>query len=1028
MNIPQLFIKRPVMTTLVMVAITMFGLVASNFLPVSDLPNVDFPTIQVSAVLPGASPDTMAAAVATPLERQFSTIAGLDSMTSVNTLGQTMITLQFALSRNIDLAGQDVQAMITKAARLLPVQMQVPPTYQKVNPADQPILYVALSSPVLPLSKVNDYADTMISQRVSMVNGVAQVMIFGSQKFAVRVQIDPNKLASMGVGMDEVNSALAKGNVNIPTGVIYGSKIQYTIQAQGQMFHAEEYKNLIIAYRNGRPVRVRDVGTAIESVENDKMASWYKSDRAMVLAILRQPGTNTIEVVDNIKKLMPGFRAQLPPTVSMDILYDRSASIRDSVNDVKFTLLLTMGLVVLVIFLFLKNISSTIIPSLALPLSVIGTFSVLYPLGYSIDNLSLMALTLSVGFVVDDAIVVLENIVRHMEMGKTPMQASLDGSREIGFTVLSMTVSLVAVFIPIFMMGGILGRLLHEFSVAICAAIITSGVVSLTLTPMVCSRFLRDQKKEKHGRAYWALENGFNKIKSMYSSSLRRVLGHKSAVIMLFVVILIATVVLFAKMPSGFLPTEDTGLIFAFTEARQGIGFEDMMEHQKKLAQILQEDPNVKSYMSAVGAGGISSANQGRMFMILKPLGERKLSADEVINELRPKMAKIPGIRAFMQIPPPIRIGGNLTKAQYQYTLQAPTTEELYKYSAVMEEKLRTAPALMDVNSDMQLTNPLINLDVKRDVASSYGITAGQIESSLYYAYGTFQASTIYTSDNQYQVIVEVSPEFQRDAKALGLLYVRSPSGTLVPLNELAKVNVGVGPLAVNHLGQLPAVTISFNIKPEVSLSDAMDSINNVATQVLPSDFTTGFQGAAQAFQSSFRGMWLIILLAIVIIYIVLGILYESFIHPLTILSGLPSAGFGAVLSLMLFHKELNVYSLVGIIMLVGIVKKNAIMMIDFALEAERQGAHNPEEAIFQGAVTRFRPIMITTACALMGTLPIALGAGAGAESRRPLGLAVVGGLLFSQLLTLYLTPVVYVYMDKIQRRFSKKAAPEPAK
>jgi len=1025
-NISALFIRRPIMTTLVMAAIIMFGVIASQFLPVSDLPNVDFPTIQVSATLPGASPETMASSVATPLERQFSTIAGLDSMTSSNTLGGTAITLQFNLSRNIDMAGQDVQAMIAKAARSLPPQMTIPPSYQKVNPADQPILFIALSSPVLPLSKVNDFADTMIAQRVSMVSGVAQVQIFGPQKYAVRIQLDPNLLASYGLGLDDVNTAVQTGNVNIPTGVIYGSKTQYTIHASGQLLNADSYKSLIVAYRNGRPVRLQDVGNVVDSVENDKIASWYKDTRAIVLAILRQPGTNTVEVVDNIKKLLPEFREHMPATVNMDILYDRSVSIRGSIKDIKFTMLLTMALVIMVIFLFLKNVSSTIIPSLALPMSIIGTFSVLYLFGYSIDNLSLMALTLSVGFVVDDAIVVLENIVRHMEKGESAMEASLNGSREIGFTVLSMTLSLVAVFIPIFLMGGVLGRLLHEFSVAICAAIITSGIVSLTLTPMICSRFLRHEGEEKHGRAYWVLENAFVKLRSWYERSLRFVLGHQRMVLILSMVVLVLTVFLFSRMPGGFLPTEDTGMIFAFTEARQGIGFDDMKEHQKKMADIVLKDSNVDAFMSGVGAGGPNSAsNTGRMFMILKPLDQRTLSADEVIQELRPKFAQVPGIRAFMQVPPPIRIGGMLTKSAYQYTLQGPSTEELYKFSGMLEEKLRVVPIIQDVNSDMQLTNPQINIGIKRDVAASYGISPAQIENALFQAYGTYQASTIYAPDNQYQVIMELAPQFQRDPAALSMLYVRSSSGKLAPLSEVADIGVGVGPLQVNHLGQLPAVTISFNLKPGVSLSQAMDSINDIATKTIPESITTTFQGAAQAFQSSFKGMWLIILLAVLVIYIVLGILYESFVHPLTILSGLPSAGLGAVLTLMFFHKELNIYSLVGVIMLVGIVKKNAIMMIDFALEAQRKGGLDSVEAIFQGATIRFRPIMMTTMAALMGTLPIALGMGAGSESRRPLGLAVVGGLLFSQLITLYLTPVVYIYLDKFQKR--KKPENQPA-
>jgi HAE1 family hydrophobic/amphiphilic exporter-1 len=1018
MNISAIFIRRPIMTTLVMLAILFFGVAGYRALPVSELPNVDFPTIVVSANLPGANPETMASAVATPLEKQFSTIAGVDSMTSVNGLGATQITLQFDLDRDIDAAAQDVQSMIARASRQLPNEMPSPPSYRKVNPADQPVLYMALSSPTLPLSAVNEYADTLIAQRVSMISGVAQVQVFGAQKYAVRVHLDPNALASRGVGIDEVSSAVRQSNVNIPTGALQGAYRAFTINTSGQLLNAAAYKPTIVAYRNGRPVRLQELGSVIDGVENDNIASWYKDTRAIVLAVQRQPGTNTIEVVDEIKELLPSFKSQMPGSVDLNILFDRTISIRESVHDIKFTLALTVALVVMVIGLFLRNLSSTIIPSLALPMSIIGTFAVMYMMGYSVNNLSLMALTLSVGFVVDDAIVMLENIVRHMEKGESPFEAAMKGSREIGFTIVSMTLSLVAVFIPVFLMGGILGRLLHEFAVTIGAAILISGIVSLSLTPMLCSRFLKPTGEYRQGRVSRALEGGFNGLLGVYDRSLKKVLAYRRLTISISLAILAVTVYLFWRMPTGFLPSEDISQVFSFTEAQQGISFEEMKRHQQEIAAIILKDPNVEAFMSSVGAGGANnSGNTGRIIIRLKPRSERKLSADEVIQELRPKLSNTPGIRVFMQNPPPIRIGGQLTKSQYQYTLQGTDIDELYRYAGLLEEKLKEVPELQDVTSDLLINNPQINVKIDRDRASALGVSAEQIENTLYTAYGSREVSTIFAPNNQYTVIMELDPKYQMDPSALSRLYVRSSQGKLVPLSVVAKISKGVGPLAVNHQGQNPSVTISFNLKEGVALSQAVDKVESVSAASVPESITTGFSGAAQAFQASTKGMWLLILMAILVIYLVLGILYESFIHPITVLSGLPSAGFGAALTMMLFHKDLNIYSIVGVLMLVGIVKKNAIMMIDFAIDAQRSEKKSAAEAIYQGALIRFRPIMMTTMAALMGTLPIALGFGAGAETRRPLGLAVVGGLLFSQVLTLYITPVVYIYLDSLQER-----------
>ena len=1027
MNIAEGFIRRPIMTTLVMVGILIFGIMGYRALPVSDLPNVDFPTILVTALLPGASPETMASAVATPLEKEFSTIAGLDSLNSSSALGLSQITLQFNLDRNIDAAAQDVQTAISKAARLLPQDMPTPPSFRKVNPADQPVLYLALKSELLPLSTVDEYAQTTLAQRISMVSGVAQVLVYGSQKFAVRLQLNPQALASRGIGIDEVSAAVEKGNVNLPTGTLYGTHQAYNLQASGKLMKAEDYLPLIVAFRNGAPVRLKEVGRAFSSVENNKIASWYRDQRAIVLAIQRQPGTNTIEVVDAIKKLLPQFQTQLPASIDFQVLYDRSESIRDSVNDVKFTLVLTIGLVILVIFLFLRNVSATVIPSLALPMSIIGTFAAMQLLGFNLDNLSLMALILSVGFVVDDAIVMLENIVRHLERGENPMTAALNGSKEISFTILSMTLSLAAVFIPVLFMGGILGRLLHEFAVVIAVAILISGFVSLSLTPMLCSRFLRPPQSEKHNRLYLFMEGFFEGMLRLYDRSLKKVLKHRRITMIVTGLTLAATVYLFIISPKGFIPSEDTGQIVSVTEAAQGISFDSMVQHQQALAAIILKDPNVDSFMSTAGSGGPNVAgNSGRMFIRLKPRKERRLDADEVIQSLRPKLAAVPGIRIFMQNPPLIRLGGTITKSLYQFTLQSPNTQELYYYTALLEDRLKGLTGLQDVTSDIQIQTPEINVEIDRDKATALGVTAQQIENALYTAYGSRQVSTIYTANNAYQVIVEVEPQYQMDPEALSLLYIRSSNNQLVPLKAVSRLTAGIGPLLINHAGQLPSATISFNLPPGVALGDAVSQVEKISRNLLPSTISTSFQGTAQAFQASQQGMLLLLIMAIVVIYIILGILYESFIHPLTILSGLPAAAFGALLTLMLFKVELSIYAFVGIIMLVGIVKKNAIMMIDFALEAQRKDGQSAMDAIYQGCLVRFRPIMMTTMAALMGTLPIALGFGAGAESRRPLGLAVVGGLIFSQLLTLYITPVFFTYMESFKEKVGRALGAKP--
>ena len=1028
MNISRIFIERPVATSVLFVSILFFGWLGFNTLPVNDLPNVDFPTISVTARLPGASPEVMGNTVALPLEREFSRIAGVDEMTSSSSAGNTRITLTFSLQKDIDTAAQDVQTAISQAIRRLPTDMPEPPTLRKLNPADAPVLILAVSSNAqVPMSKLDEFADANIAQRFSTINGVAQVQVFGSQKYAVRVFVDPNALSKRGLGLERVVSAIQGANSNIPSGSLQGKARTYTVRSNGKLQTAEDFNPLIIAYKDGMPVRLSDVGRAVDSVENEKIRSWFNGERALILAIYRQPGSNTVEVVSKLKELLPEIQRGMPAGSKLDVLVDRSEFIRDSIHEVNFTLVLSILLVIGVIMLFLRNIRATLVTALVLPASVLGTFAVMSMIGYSLNNLSLMAITLAVGFVVDDAIVVLENITRHLEMGKDRMRAALDGAKEIGFTVVTMTVSLSAVFLPILFMEGMVGRLFREFAVTVGIAVLISGVVSLTITPMMCSLLLKNE--HQHGRLFDWSEKVFDAGRRGYISSLRWMLHHRVMVLVGSGLVLLATGWLYAIVQKGFIPRQDTGVIFGNTRAREGVTFTEMIRYQQQLAGIIQKNPNVEAVMATAGqgVGGIVGENVGRYIIRLKSRSEREATADQVIQQIRRDAAGLQGVRLFLSNPPAIRIGGTLSTSDYLFVLTGTDLKNLYKPGDEMEARLRALPLVQDISSNLELRNPEIQVRVLRDRASALGISSQQVEQALFNAFGGRQISTIYGASDQYEVRLEIDRKYQSDINAMDSLFITAPGGAMVPLSAVAEVRSGVGPVSVAHVGQLPGVVLSFNLAPGVSVGDAVTAIQDIAAEVVPAGVSSAFTGSAKAFQEAFRSLPLLLLVTIILIYMILAILYEHYGHPFTILTALPFAGFGALATLILFGEELNIFSFVGVILLIGLVKKNGIMMIDFALQMQREKNMNPHDAIVEACSVRFRPIMMTTGAAIFATLPIALGYGAGAETRRPLGIAVVGGLVFSQFLTLYVTPVFYVSMERIAQFFRKEAKPADA-